>query len=138
MEIDGRVQVVSGFVRKDDKYLLVYDPKFRFWRVPGGKVEEGEREEETLRRELFEELDLEIRVQRYLGQGVDHVRIYGFPRKTITDRRIKYYECSIESGEIDIKEAKEVSEYKWLSLSDIKKIDNLEPAMRDFFSKNKF
>ncbi len=139
MKIDERTLVVSGFIRKDNKYLLVYDPKFKFWRVPGGRLEEGEKEEDTLRREIFEELDLKIRVQKYLGQGKDDVPIYGIPEKTTSHRLVKYYECTIQLGEINIKEEKEVSEYKWLSLSEIKKVDNLEPAMRNLFSsKNEF
>ena len=130
-------KVASVFIKKDDKYLLVYDPKFKFWRVPGGKVRPGEKDEETIKREMFEELDLEIIVDKYLGEGSDTIPIYGHPEKTITSRRIKYYECRIESGKIKIKEKREVSEYKWLTLEEIKKVNNLEPAMTDYFSKTK-
>jgi 8-oxo-dGTP pyrophosphatase MutT (NUDIX family) len=131
-----RTLVASAFIRKDDKYLLVYDPKFKFWRVPGGKVRPGEKDEETIKREMFEELDLEIAVEKYLGEGLDtDIPIYGHPEKDKTSRRIKYYECSIESGELKVKEKREISEYKWLTLDEIKNHDNLEPAMLDYFSK---
>ena len=115
---------------------MVYDPKFRFWRVPGGRVEAGEKEEETVRREIPEELGIEITVERYLGDGQDDVPIYGVPGKDKTSRNIRYYECRISSGTPTKKEKGEVAEIRWMSLEEIKKIADLEPAMRDYFSKS--
>ena len=128
-----RSLVISGFVEKDNKYLVVYDPKFKFWRVPGGRLEPGEKEEETVKRELFEELDINVKVEYYLGEGIDDVPIYGHPKKNISHRKVKYYQCKYVSGELKIKEPNEASEIKWIRLGEISKIENLEPAMRYFF-----
>ena len=43
----------------------------RKWEFPGGKLEPGEKGEETIVREIFEELGTEVRVLRYL-LSVDH------------------------------------------------------------------
>lgn len=45
-----------------------------WWRIPGGGVDAGESVEQTVRRELREELDLDIRVEQVFGQYVQPQR----------------------------------------------------------------
>jgi len=52
----------KAVITKDNKFLLVEEPDKR-WEFPGGKIEFGDTPEDTLKRELQEELgltDLEI------------------------------------------------------------------------------
>lgn len=137
MADNNHTQVASAFIEYDGKYLVVFDPKFKFWRVPGGRIEPGEAKEDTIKREMSEELDIEITVEKYLGKGSDDIPIYNFPGKTHSHRDVYYHKCRIVSGKVKAKEAHEVSEIKWLTIEEIKKIDNLEPAMRDYFSNFK-
>ncbi len=58
---DKPTLVTSAFVEKDGKFLLVYDPKFKFWRVPGGRVEFEEKVEDCLVREMEEELGIKTK-----------------------------------------------------------------------------
>jgi 8-oxo-dGTP diphosphatase len=57
-------EVAVGVLRRNDKILICQRKKgARYelkWEFPGGKVEAGETTEQCLRRELFEELSIQI------------------------------------------------------------------------------
>jgi len=131
MKINNRTLVISAFIQKNNKYLIIFDPKFKFWRVPGGRLEQGESELETLKREMKEELGIKIEIINFLGQGKDDIKIYNIPNKVNTSRLIKYYKCKIKSGEPKRLEKFEISEIKWLTKEEIRNIQNLEPAMKE-------
>jgi 8-oxo-dGTP diphosphatase len=60
-----RIDVVAGLIVREGKLLVCQrraDAVFPLkWEFPGGKVEAGETHEQALRRELKEELNIEIR-----------------------------------------------------------------------------
>ena len=130
-ELKKPMIVVSAFIKKDDKYLLVKCKKFLDWRVPGGRVETIERIESALRREMKEELNLDIIETDFLGYGQDSRVIK--KKKEIISRLVLYFKCSTEG--ILKPDKNEIVEYKWLNMEDIKKHPNIESAMKDFFSR---
>jgi 8-oxo-dGTP diphosphatase len=69
--------MVDGILEKDDKVLYVKRKKEPFkggWSFPGGKVNTGERVEDALKRELFEETGLVILPTDILGVYSDPAR----------------------------------------------------------------
>lgn len=130
--------VASAFINKDGKYLLTFCPKFNFWRVPGGRPDFGEKAEDTLKREMKEELDIEIEIIKFLGFGED---VVSFAKKPIqVSRLMLYFECKMKDETKRLSTVNnpcpdEISEIKWLSMNEIKNHQNLEPGMIDFFKR---
>lgn len=63
--------IVLGIAIKDNKLLVLegFDEKKNefFYRALGGGIEFGEKSDEALRREFFEELGIKIDIDKYLG-----------------------------------------------------------------------
>ena len=63
------IEVVAGAIVHDGKVLATqrgYGPWSGWWEFPGGKMEHGESREEALRRELLEELAMEVEVREHI------------------------------------------------------------------------
>ena len=64
------VNVVLGIVEKEDKILLIQRERGDFiglWGIPGGKVEECEHIDEAVKREMLEEIGIDMKFQELLG-----------------------------------------------------------------------
>jgi 8-oxo-dGTP diphosphatase len=82
------------------------------WEFPGGKVEPGESPEAAIVREIKEELDTDITVDKYIGTvEYDYPKFYLYMR---------CYRCSIESGSLVLKEHEAA---KWLSMDEIDSVN---------------
>ena len=59
--------VVVGLIRKNKKFLISKRFKNKFlgglWELPGGKIKKGESARQCLKREIKEELDIQINIK---------------------------------------------------------------------------
>lgn len=88
---------------ENNKILLVYEKRRNFWGLPKGHVEEGESELETAKREVKEEVGLDVEIstiKRYtlnyiIKEEIDKTSVFYFakPKNEI----IKMQESEIEN-----------------------------------------
>lgn len=68
------ITVVCGIIFKDDLVLICRRKAKKslggYWEFPGGKVEDGESNEESLLRELIEELNLKVEIKQHFFDTV--------------------------------------------------------------------
>lgn len=106
----------TALIIKDSKILLVkrsIRPKLGYWDIPGGFLKEGEEPIRGLKREIKEELGIEIFKIRFLDIYLDDYIWAGLKLKTLNI----YYLAQIKSGKIS--PADDVAEAKWFSRSEI-------------------
>jgi 8-oxo-dGTP diphosphatase len=88
------VVVVAALIIEQGKILITQRKKDSsralLWEFPGGKVKEGEEPREALRRELMEELEIEVEV----GMIFDAV-FYSYPEYPIL---LLVYRCRVKKG----------------------------------------
>jgi 8-oxo-dGTP diphosphatase len=110
------INVVAGIFRDQDKVLIAQRGKGKQqeykWEFPGGKVKEKESEEEALKREFLEELDIDIEVGNFLCEV-----IHTYPQMNV---KIRAYFISTSDKNIKNLEHKSI---QWVSLSKLKQYD---------------
>ena len=105
------IKVVAAIIRKDNKVFATqrgYGDYKDWWEFPGGKVEPGETPEDASVREIREELDTVITVERFLTT-VEH----DYPEFHLS---MDCYWAKIESGRLTLLEHEAA---RWLPLDDL-------------------
>ena len=102
-----QIEVVAAILRDNGRGVLAtqrgYGEWKDWWEFPGGKIEAGETPEEALRREIREELAVEIAVESLLTTVE-----YDYPQFHLT---MHCYLCHVESGDLTLLEHEAA---KWL------------------------
>ena len=108
------IEVVAAIIRKGDEVFATqrgYGEWKDWWEWPGGKVEEGELPEQALVREIREELDTEIRVDKYLCT-ID----WDYPKFHLT---MHCYMCSLLTEALHLNEHEAA---RWLTAGTLRSV----------------
>lgn len=116
-----KIEVVAAIIRKRDKIFATqrgYGDFKDWWEFPGGKVEAGETPEEALLREIREELDAEICIDKYLTTIE-----WDYPKFHLT---MHCYICSLFTEDLHLNEheaarwlgAESLHSVRWLPADD--------------------
>jgi len=112
------IEVVAAVIFREGRVLCVQRPENAReyvslkWEFPGGKIESGENREQALKREIHEELDVEIGNLDYF-MTVEHT----YPDFHLV---MHAYTCSIAKGEPVLKEHIAL---KWLRVEELDQLD---------------
>ncbi len=109
------IEVVAAVIVNDDKIFATqrgYGDFKDMWEFPGGKMEQGESREDALIREIQEELDTEISVDKFLCTVE-----YDYPTFHLT---MHCFICSILKGDLVLREHEAA---KWLTRDELYSVD---------------
>jgi 8-oxo-dGTP diphosphatase len=123
------IEVVAAIIYKDGAYFATqrgYGEFEGMWEFPGGKIEPGESREYALKREIHEELCVNISVEDFIC-----TTDYDYPSFHLT---MHCYLCSIESGEIELREHKSA---RWLTVDMLDSVEWL-PADKEVVDKLRY
>lgn len=110
-----RIEVAAAIIIDNKKVFATQRGYGEFkdgWEFPGGKIEQGETPGQALRREIKEELDIEIEV----GELLDTVE-YDYPNFHLT---MHCFLCTIKSGKLILKEHEAA---RWLTRELLDSVD---------------
>lgn len=128
---------IKAVIVKNKKALVVFDPRFHGYDLPGGKIDEGEEIEKALKRELNEELGLK---KFELGDLLCVFERTDYKKKG-TSLMLIFYRVKAKISKIKLD--KEHTGYKWITKNDFRKIirngeirnDGIKVALSKVFSK---
>ena len=108
------LHVVAAIIIHNNRVFATqrgYGPMKGGWEFPGGKIEPGETPEEALHREIREELDIDIKIDR-LFETVN----YDYPDFHLT---MQCYCCTVTGGDMVLKEH---TAARWLSPGELESV----------------
>ena len=111
------IQVTCALIEYDDRILCAQrSEKMSLplkWEFPGGKLEKGETLEDCLRREIKEELGIDIYIKQRLPSNT-----HEYSKNKIIE--LIPFRCSLQTSEIDLKEH---SKIEWSTVCQLEKFD---------------
>ena len=120
------IEVVAAILHRDGAYFATqrgYGEFEGMWEFPGGKIEFGETHDVALKREIQEELGVDIIIEKLLCTTE-----YDYP---LFHLKLHCYLCNIVSGKIVLREHKSA---QWLTVDTLNSVEWL-PADKDVISR---
>ena len=110
------IQVVAAIIHDSEGRIFAtqrgYGDFKDYWEFPGGKMEAGETAAEALKREIWEELETRIVVERFV-MTVE----WDYPQFHLT---MHCYLCHVESGHLELKEHEAA---RWLAKDELENVE---------------
>ena len=104
------IHVVAAIIKRNNEILIAqrnYGEFKNLWEFPGGKVDKNETREEALKRELLEEMNVEIHIQEHFITIT-----YDYPNFHLI---MDCFICSLNSKEISLHVH---DKYRWVAIQD--------------------
>ena len=142
-------KIVSALIfSKDGKILMgKKDPSKGgvypdVWHIPGGGIEEGETMEQTLAREVFEEVGIDIKPYfakniNIIGHGLSEKTLQDTGEKVLCEMEFNYFEIKIDDkngDDIKLRLDDDLVEARWFSREELLEVKQI-PGGKEFFEK---
>ncbi len=147
IKIKKMKQIVRTFLKNDEwKFILVRHNKRDYWTLPGGHVEDWENIYTAIKREIKEELNLEIKILwKKIGLNLESITekpspicIYKLDFENEKWKKIKKLEyiflSEIKDWIIKMQDT-EIEEYKFFTKEEILKLDNTFAQFKEIIQK---
>ncbi len=125
-----RIKKCVGAVIYDNSgnIFLMTSPKWKKWVVPGGRIEEGESEEDALHREIQEELGIKITDLVRVGEKIKK------PGKDFIDPELTFYfiDYFARALQIGIDPNNEITTWGWFTIEEALQLPLADTLVRDF------
>ena len=109
------IRLVAAVIERDGRYLITQRRPTAvlpgLWEFPGGRVEEGESDEQALKRELRERLGTEVQVKTRMAHRVHHYNGYSVD--------LNLYQAVIAEGQEP--QPLRVAEVRWVPSNEFEK-----------------
>jgi len=114
--IGNSIEVVAAIIHDEQNRIFAtqrgYGDWKDYWEFPGGKMEPGETPEEALKREIWEELETRISVERFV-RTIE----WDYPTFHLV---MHCYWCHVESGGLTLKEHEAA---RWLKKTELESVN---------------
>jgi len=116
------IQLAGVLIVEKCKVLLLHKADKDHWKVPGGKIKDGESPTQAAVREAKEEIGVSVELEKpfYSGEFQHGENLFEWHG----------YLASINDGRPEIKEVEKFDELKWFSKEDLETCDDLAPNIR--------
>ena len=127
------VLAVGAFILKDKKLLIVKKSPYEnidagLWTIPGGKIEKDESIIDGLKREIKEEVNLEISNYQWLGEDVFESNGFWY--------HAQLFLCNVKNDNVKLE--KKLTAFHWLSKDEIENFifpKNIKKRIKEIFEK---
>lgn len=131
----------AGLIIHNNKVLVHDNINTDYYCLPGGRIAIGENSEETIKRELKEELGKEVEVLEYVStienffemNNTKYHEIYFVHRLEFKDDEDKKIEYTLDNME-----GKDYLKYKWLDINEIEEYKILPKCLKQVIKDAKF
>ena len=132
---------VGLLLEREDEVFVEFNPKIDFTTLPGGRIKALESSKEGLRREMLEEMGIEININKlkmksllenfFEYNGVKYHEVYILYSLKVSKNDKKYYD---NKKNID----SEQSYYRWIKKDKLKEVNLLPEVLIDIAKSKEF
>lgn len=111
-----------------DKILMQDHVKFNFWTIPVGKVDDGDTLNNTIKKEMKEELNINIKKFKEIINWKEYYNRFD----KIIEVHLFLYEIISYQGSIKNNEPKKHRSFEWMTIDEIKKLNKISHGTEQF------